>query len=148
MKKNKVEKKAGIWLNMTEAYILDFENPDSLGKIKSGISSRTREPGEEKPYAQFETTYGNAESHKQARNAQFKKQYFKKLVELVHEADYIYIAGPGKTKNELKNAIEKEPFLSGKITGVETTEELTSNQATAFLKEYFQSGKFKIKEGV
>jgi len=97
---------------------------------------------------QFETTYANTEAHQQSRNVQLKKKYFRKLTELIHDADYIYIAGPGKTKNELKNLIEKEAFLNGKITHVDATGELTRKQVIALVNDYFSGGRFKIKERV
>ena len=72
MKKIRLDKKLGIWINMDEAYVLNF--PGTARTITSGVISRPRTPGEKKPFAQFQKTYGNAEMQKQSRNADLKKK--------------------------------------------------------------------------
>jgi hypothetical protein len=145
MKKIRMNKKVGVWLNTEESYIITIVEKDAppMRKIRSGIQSRPREPGQKKPYTQFESAYGNSETHQQGRNAQLKKQYLKKIIDSLRDADYVYIAGPGKMKNELNNAARKETDLHSKIIKVVTTQELTQKEIIAQIKNYFNSDQYR-----
>ena len=145
MKKTRINKKVGVWLNTEDAYMITMTENDTplVKKIRSGIQSRPREPGEKKPYTQFAKTYGNSETLKQGRNVQLKKQYLKKLIDWLQDADYIYVAGPGKIKNELTNATRKETMFHGRIIHIAATQELTQKEIIAQIKNYFNSEEFR-----
>jgi hypothetical protein len=144
MKKLRLEKNIGLWLDQEKAYIitLNRSRKASIEKFVSDVESRIRDVGEKKPYTQFETTYSNDEGRKQRRQKQEREHYFEKLINVIHDADYIYLFGPGQAKEELKNAIEKDHSIHAKLIRIGTADRLTENQMIAAVKKYYASDEF------
>jgi hypothetical protein len=145
MKKIRLEKNTGIWLDQEKAYIitLNSSGKPSIEKFVSDVESRVRYAGEKKPYTQFETTYSNDEGRKQRRQKHERERHFETLINAVYDADYIYLFGPGQAKEELRNTIEKDHSIHAKLIGVETAGRLTQNQMIEEVKKYYSSVEIK-----
>lgn len=146
MKKIKPEVKTGIWIDQETAYIIRLaEDEPVIEKIKSGVESRVRIPGEGKNFARFGETYVNDEEKKQRRQHQQRKKYFKEVIAHILHDDFLYLFGPGKGKEELNNAIEEERGFKGKVILIETTDRLSQNQMKEKVTEFFDSKEFRDK---
>ena len=146
MKKTKPsEKKVGIWLDQEEAYIISLAEEAKLllERIKSDVESRIRIRGEGKVSARFGNAFIDDQEKKQRRQRHQRQRYFNKIIRMISGFDYIYLFGPGKGKEELNNAIEKEHGFIGKLITIETTDRLTENQMIAKTSEFFGSDKFR-----
>jgi hypothetical protein len=146
MKKNKPpERKAGIWLDQETAFIIHItgEEEPVIKRLKSGVESRVRYPGEVKVMARFGQAYLDDQEKKQRRQRNQREKFFKELIGLIHEDDYIYIFGPGKAKEGLNNAIEKDHSIKGKVVAIEAADKLTRNQMLQKVVTYFNDEAFR-----
>lgn len=143
-RKIKTESNAGIWLDERRAYIIILQSSGkpSIESINSDVELMERFAGEKRPYAQFGTTYDNFEAKKQRRQKQERDRYFKKLISRVQGANYIYVFGPGKAKEELNNKIKKDHTFQNKLIIIGTTGRLTQNQMVQQLIAFYQSDEF------
>jgi len=142
MKKIKsLEKKAGIWLDQENAYIIWFkgEKETLFEQIKSNVESRIRNAGEGKVSARFGNAFIDDQEKKQKRQRNQRHHYFNEIIELIHEVDYLFLFGPGKAKEELKNAIEEKKDFKGKIVAFENADKITKNQMQEKVLDYFNS---------
>jgi hypothetical protein len=138
------EIKTGIWIDQETAYIIRVTGDEPvIEKIKSGIESRIRIPGEGRNFARFGETYDNKEEKKQRRQQQERKKYFKEVIKHVLHDDFLYLIGPGKGKEELNNAIEEEHGFKGKVILIETTDRLSQNQMKEKVIDFFESKEFR-----
>ncbi len=139
-RKKRFTKKVGIWLDQEKAYVITLSdrNEPLLEKIDSGVELTVRYAGEKKPYSHFGTTYSNEQGRKQRRQKQEREQYFKKLIDAVRDADSIYLFGPGKAKQELENAINRDHVIRGKLVGMETEGRLTKNQMLRRVEKFYR----------
>ena len=143
-KKNLPEKKTGIWIDQDDSYIIRLEENKEpfIHHIKSDVESRVRVKGEERVSARFGNTFIDDQEKKQRRQRHERQRYFDEIIELVGNDDYIFIYGPGKGKEELKNAFEKAHGIKAKVIAMETTDQLTKNQRMAKVLDYFNSKEF------
>jgi hypothetical protein len=140
------EKKAGIWLDQENAYIIWFkgETETVFEKIKSDVESRIRNAGEGKVSARFGNAFIDDQEKKQKRQRNQRRHYFNEIIELVHDADYLFLFGPSRAKEELKNAIEEKKDFKGKIVALENADKITKNQMQEKVLDYFNGEEFKI----
>jgi hypothetical protein len=140
------ERKAGIWLDQENAYIVQIIGEDEpvIEKIKSNVESRIRIPGEVKVSARFGNLFADDKEKKQHRQQNQREKFFKKVIDLVHDDDYLYLFGPGKAKEGLNNAIEKSHSIKGEVVAIETTDKLTQKETLTKTKEYYNNDTFRM----
>ena len=139
-----LEKKAGIWIDQQDAFIIRpvENNTPSIQHIKSEVESRIRTKGEGKVSARFGKAFIDDQEKKQRRQRHERKRYFDEIIDLVQNDDFIFLFGPGKGKEELNNAFEKEHCR--KVIAIETTDRLTKNQMLERTLDYFNSRDFRL----
>ncbi len=140
------EKKAGIWLDQETAYIIHLETETApvVEKLVSGVESRIRIPGEGKVMARFGQSFLNDQEKKQHRQHNQRRDFFKNLIDHLRQDEFLYLFGPGKAKEGLNNAIEKEKGLAGRVTAIETTDKLTRKGAVQQAASYFNGEAFRL----
>ena len=146
MKKMRLpQKKTGIWIDQEKAFLIRLEDDKEpvIEKIKSDVESRVRTKGEVKVYARFGNAFIGDQEKKQRRQRHERKHYFDEIISRVGDDDYLFLFGPGKGKEELKNAIEKEHSMRAKLLAFETTDRLTKNQLIEKTVKYFTSDEFR-----
>ncbi|HEX6848217.1 MAG TPA: hypothetical protein VF144_14645 [Chitinophagaceae bacterium] len=144
-KKYLPEKRTGIWVDQQDAFLfrLEGEKAPIIQHIRSEVESRVRIKGEEKVSARFGNTFIDDQEKKQRRQRHERKRYFDEIIDSVRNDDYLFIFGPGKGKEELNNAFEKEHNIKVKVIFLETTDRLTENQMLEKTLKYFDSEEFK-----
>lgn len=133
-----MNKKAGIWLDRKEAYIVTLsQDSHQLKIIESEADFRLREEGEGKAYTRLGDQYATKEKRKEAKLAQQLKEYYKQLVAALQGVEEVYLFGPAEAKYELHKMLteHRPPF---QVRGVEPCDKLTENQVVAAVKNYFQ----------
>jgi stalled ribosome rescue protein Dom34 len=140
------EIKGGIWIDQEKAYIIQIEGigPPVLEIIKSNVESRIRIPGEEKVSARFGQSFIDDQEKKQRRQHQQREKYFKHVVKLVKEWDYLYLMGPGPAKNGLQNVLENDTTAKVKIILTETADQMTRQQLIAKVETFFKNKLFLL----
>ena len=114
------------------------ENNHVVKTILSSIEGRERIPGETKAFTRFGNWFLDFGKKKKNRLANEKRRYFKTVVNEIKIANEIVLFGPAGIKKELKKFIQDDAVLAFRIKAVETTDSMTENQMTAWVKKYYQ----------
>ena len=144
-KKYLPERKTGIWIDQENAFLIRLENEKEpiIQHIRSDVESRVRIKGEGKVSARFGNAFIDDQEKKQRRQQHERKHYFDEIIDMVRNDDYIFLFGPGKGKEELNNAFEKQHGIKAKVISIETTDRLTENQMVEKTLKYFDSEEFR-----
>jgi len=87
------EKKAGVWLDQETAFIVHLigDAEPVVERLKSGVESRIRIPGEVKVSARFGQSFLDDKEKKQHRQRNQREKFFKSIIKMIHDVDYIYL---------------------------------------------------------
>lgn len=132
-----MKKKAGIWLDSREAFIVeliaeeavvtrvpsDIENFNVVGGSRSSTPWGPQEEVSERKYLE--------------RRKHQEQQYFSALWNTLKEMDEIYIFGPAEAKIGLEKAIREHTALKPKLLAVETADSMTEKQLIAQVRQFF-----------
>ena len=128
----KANKKLGIYIDYTSAYLMEL--------INKNIISRTIE---------FESVDNNADTNPDNLDEKdfSKKQhhlqsaYFIEISDIISNYNQVILFGPSESKTELFNLLEfNHDFDHIRIQNV-NTDEMTPDQSHDFVKEYFKQAK-------
>ncbi len=140
-----MKKNIGIWLDTEKAYIITIEENDSrIEIIESEIESRLRFTGETKGFSRFGNQYVNSTIKTPHKRRYQIENYFKKITEVIADAEELYLFGPAETKVHLAKHISKEPLLKKRIRKVESEDHLSEDQMIACVKHVFDQKPIKI----
>jgi len=138
------EKKAGIWIDQEKALIvrIDGEGPPVLEKLHSYVESRIRIAGEGKVSARFGQSFLDDKEKKQHRQHNQREKFFKEIIKLIKNADYLYLMGPGPAKEGLNNALENDQTVVVKVIMTEPADRMTQKQLIVKVESFFNSKLF------
>ncbi|BBO75585.1 hypothetical protein DSCW_30020 [Desulfosarcina widdelii] len=137
----------GIWIDRRNAHIVSLSkrNPPEDGyeqaveTIASEVEPRLRLSGGSGVRG---TPWGpqdvSVDSKSAARRKKQLEEYFDSVMDTIKGADRIFIMGPGETKNQLKNAINRTKALSGRVMMVETADKMTARQIAARVRDFYE----------
>lgn len=135
-------KNIGIWIDKSEAKIITLENGNEhLETVTSevedfhiGGGSGTKLKGGPQDVVQ-DSKYLEREKHQLAN-------FFEGLIKYIEAADAVVIFGPAEAGMKLsKELAEKHHLLASKIKSVEKADNMTENQLTAWVRDYFKADK-------
>ena len=81
----------------------------------------------------------SVDSRSEARQKLQLNKYYQKIIETIKDADKILVMGPGKTKQELKNHIEKRKTTASKISDLQPGDKTTDNQISSRVRTFFKT---------
>ncbi|MBI2609492.1 MAG: hypothetical protein HYW47_07880 [Deltaproteobacteria bacterium] len=122
----------GIWLDHKEAYIISFNGSThkTLQHVHSGIGKKPV-PGGGSLYSPIQ------EQHLLHKWQIQMKEYYETIIKNVHNADHIYLLGPGEAKIELKHRLEQNKHFTDRIYAVENTDKLSEVEIEQKIKQVF-----------
>jgi len=97
---------------------------EEMHTIDSGMEQHVRYSG------------GKPEDQQEHRFTNHLKEYYAKVIALLHDADSILILGPGEAKGELQTRLGAES-PGAHIVGVETVDKMTDHQIAAKIRQHF-----------
>jgi hypothetical protein len=89
--------------------------------------------------AHYESQLVPADDSREHEFTEHLSRYYDEVIANVHNADAIFIFGPGEAKGELKHRLEKKG-LGEKIKRTETVDKMTDRQIAAKVREYYKEG--------
>lgn len=84
------------------------------------------------------------EERKKHRQQNQRMKFFKTIVSKIGDADYLYPFGTGRAKLGMRNAIEKDKDVRGKVGLLETMDKMTLEEAAATTNKYFSGMAFEL----
>ena len=121
------KKVIGVWIDHLHAYIIgtpDLKNEgeyDVLKKIES----------------HFNPSKGKSEGVMNHKHSNELKKLYKEVGEQVSQADAVFIIGPGKAQEELKNFLQEDRHFQAKEIELGTADHLSMNQMVAKIRTHF-----------
>jgi hypothetical protein len=123
------KKKLGIWMDHSNAHLMEFENAASGSKtIESPFTHQVKEDSLEKS----EHLMHNKEQQQQAA-------YYKQLGEVIKNYEEVLLFGPTDAKTELLNSLKKDHHFDNIKIEIKQADKLSENQQHAFVREYFST---------
>ena len=117
----------GLWIDHKHAFI-SWQDKEDVLEVPSNVEPRVG--------VLFDQTHGKEHQI----NDRFVKQlhaYYEKIIGAIHEAENIYIFGPGEAKRELEKTLRQHKDLRGRWVRVAAADRMTGNQIAARVREFF-----------
>ncbi len=121
-----IAKRLGIWMDHSNAHLMEFSTHIVTKIISSEFSSAIKE----QTLSKSEHVMHNKEQHQQSA-------YYKKLGEEIRNYEEVILFGPTRAKVELLNLLRSNHRFENIKIEVKQTDNLTENQQHAFVREYF-----------
>ncbi|WP_309609593.1 hypothetical protein [Flavobacterium sp.] len=129
----KTQKKVGIWMDHSNANIIEFPSDN---KEKKTISSDFSADDRAETLQRSENEMHNKEQQKHGT-------FYKNLSKIIKDFDEILLFGPTNAKSELHNLLkENHEFDKIKIE-LKNTDKMTDKEQHNFVSEYFTRFDFK-----
>ena len=133
-----MEKVLGIWIDHREAIVVSIDREgQSIQLIKSGVEPHPRHHGGSRSSSPYGAVDISSESRFDERHKHQLHEYYQKIIDMMNDVDSIFIFGPGEAKTELQKEMQKVSGLSSRISGVETTDKMTSKQVAAKVRNFY-----------
>jgi stalled ribosome rescue protein Dom34 len=128
MSGHNAKKLVGIWLDSSKAVIITQDAAESGSyRIHETVKGREKHGG------------GSEHSMNNAKQSEDLK-YMKSVAALLLPYDEIFIFGPGQSQEQLQHHLKAQPQFSNKKMTVNSSGQLTDNQAVAAVREFFRPG--------
>ena len=139
-----IEKKAGIWINHNCAHVYQL-NDNYQYELKTFFSEPAQSPEERtgKKHSRFKRMFMN-QDRIQRREHQKMLKFFDLITQQIRDINYLYLFGPGSSKHELSNFVEKSgKKFSINVMAVDAADKMTPAQMLEQVKNYFKSLSFE-----
>jgi len=135
-----MKKQIGIWVDSKKAVIVTLENSiEKTNVIESNLENRIYHNKESDKGNFSGTRHSNNEKKFDERRKHQMADFIKQITQHIASADEIYIFGPAETKIKLKHEIENNTHLIEKLSLVEASDQITTNQIIAKTKDYYKT---------
>jgi len=125
MKKNK---QLGIWMDHSNAYLLELVN-DAI--IENIIVSESLNENEEYSSEKHEKQIHTKEQHQQS-------DYYKRIVDSIKNFQEVVLFGPTDAKNELYNLLKADHLFDNIKIEIKNSDKMTESQMHSFVLGYFK----------
>jgi hypothetical protein len=127
-KKMKNIKQLGIWMDHSNAFLMELKNDTILtNSVVSELSDHESE---------FNFYKGEKLIHKKQRHLQLS--YYKKLGDIIKKYQEVVLFGPTDAKNELINLLKTDHLFENIKIEVINSDKMTEDQMQTFVREYFK----------
>lgn len=130
----KTLKKIGIWMDHSNAYLIEFS---SEVKDTKNISSDFTFQDREETLQRSESEMHNKEQHKQT-------SFYKNLAAVIKNFDEVILFGPTNAKVELFNFLKENHKYDNIKIDIKNTDKMNDMEQHQFVHDYFKRFEFKI----
>lgn len=124
----------GVWIDHRKAVIVrTTDGVEEIHTIVSDVEKHVHHSG------------GSPEDQQDHRFTNHLKEYYAKVISLLHDAEFILILGPGEAKGEFEKQLSVESF-GARIIALETVDKMTDHQIAAKVREHFQRSAEEIRQ--
>jgi len=121
-------KRLGIWMDHSNAYLMELTNDIILTKkVVSELSDNE---------ADFNFYKGEKLVNKKEQHLQLS--YYRKIGDIIKNYQDVVLFGPTDAKNELLNLIKTDHLFEDIKIEVKTSDKMTEEQMQTFIREYFK----------
>jgi hypothetical protein len=121
--------KTGVWIDHKDAFIV-FDGVVAP-KSASGVEKHVRFTGHAASHE------GSADDKRERQHAAHLGTYYDEVISHLHDAESIYLFGPGEAKGELEKRLAAKGFAQ-RIVGVEAADRMTDHQIVAKVRQHYE----------
>jgi hypothetical protein len=120
-------KKLGIWMDHSNAYLMELANDIVVQRVVSELTNNDTE---------FNFYKGEKLVHKKEQHLQIS--YYKKIGEIIKKYQEVVLFGPTDAKNELLNLIKTDHLFEDIKIEIKNSDKMTEDQMKTFVRDYFK----------
>ena len=120
-------KKLGIWMDHSNAHLIEFGSENTTTK---SISSDFSSDDKKQTLQRSENEMHNKEQQKQGT-------FYKNLSQIIKDFDEVLLFGPTEAKSELHNLLKANHQFNKITIEVKNTDKMTDNEQHKFVSDYF-----------
>lgn len=125
---------AGLWIDHRKAVVVMVTDEGHTTKlVQSNVGPHVRYSGGSGPDGSRE---GTGEDTRERHYQGELRRYYDEVIALLHEAEAIFIFGPGEARSELKARLEHEG-LGARVVGNQPADKMTGQQIVANVRAHF-----------
>jgi hypothetical protein len=133
----------GVWVDYGQAILIGYAGGEAweLERITSPLGKGRREEGEGNDSTRFTPNHehtSNNEYRKHQTEQQETIEYLKQLEQVLVRYREVFIFGPGKAKEQLRNRLKENKAFRSAWVAVENSDKMTPNQLLAFVRDFFR----------
>lgn len=127
----------GLWIDHRKAVVVSVaDGEDETILLEADVEKHVRYSGGTRSGASRGSQSGTSEDTRERRFEGQLAKYFDQVIARIHNAESIFIFGPGEAKQQLKTRLEGQG-LGARIVGIETADKMTDHQVAARVREHF-----------
>ena len=127
-----MKKPAGIWIDHKQAFVVIVgEGSEESRRMGSDVEKHVRHSGH------AASQEGSADDQRDRQFAAHLARYYDQVIAEVHDAQSIFIFGPGEAKGEFEKRLATKG-LGGRVVGVETVDKMSEHQIAAKVRQHYQ----------
>ena len=120
-----MNRNVGVWIDHRKAVIIRLAgDANEIHAIESDMEKHVRYAG------------GKPEDQQEHRFTNHLNEYYDKVIAALHDADSIFILGPGEAKGEFEKRLQAES-LGARINGIETLDKMPYDEIAAKVRAHF-----------
>jgi hypothetical protein len=133
-----MEKQVGLWVDHRKAVIVTIaKGVEEIKTIESNMEKHIRFSTGKHLFASSTTNGPTSEDSRDRKFENHLDNFYKAVLAYIHDADSIWIFGPGEAKVELAAYLKKHSAC-GHIVSVEPVDKLTDGQIANKVREYYK----------
>jgi hypothetical protein len=127
-----MKKQAGIWIDHKQAFIVIVgDGTEESQRMESDVEKHVRYSGHAASHE------GSADDQRDRQFAAHLEKYYDEVMAHVHDAQSIFIFGPGEAKGEFEKRMVTKG-MGERVVGVETVDKMTQHQVAAKVRQHYQ----------
>jgi hypothetical protein len=134
-----MKKQTGIWIDSTKAVIVTLnDGKEFVCEVQSDLENKVYHDKEGDKGSFQGNQHIDSDKTFEERKKHQMNNFLKNVVSSVDGSDELYLFGPAETKNKLQQKIKEDKSAkAGKSLTVETSDNMTSNQIVAKVKQFY-----------
>jgi hypothetical protein len=121
-------KQLGIWMNHSNAYLMELTNDKIVtNRVISELSNHE---------AEYNFYKGEKLIHKKEQHLQLN--YYKKIGDIIKKYQDVVLFGPTDAKKELFNLVKTDHLFDDIKIEVKNSDRMTEDQMQTFIRDYFK----------
>jgi hypothetical protein len=131
----------GLWIDHRKTSIVFIADDKEESKvIESNVEKHGGRSEGGRSTTSYEAQLVPADDSREKDFTGHLAHYYDEVISCIHDAEKIFIFGPGEAKGELKKRIE-QTGLAGRVVRIETIDKMTEPQIAAKVRNYFKENK-------
>lgn len=121
------KKALGVWMDHSNANLIDLETGKNYHNIESDFDSETKEEALQR-----------SENIMNNKRQQMHEEFYKEIGEEALKYEQVLLFGPTNAKVEMHNFLKDKPHYKNIQFEIQSADKMTDNEKVAFVRDHFK----------